>query len=130
MKAIILALALLTGCGSAASPPPPRPALEALLAEKKFQPDIYYTGVDVPEDERPLVDAVNEAINDVRALPEPLDKEAVRDRLSDLIDDTDLFATEDRDQVYRYAVRVWRAAGFTEESQLLAVPDDQVLAQP
>ena len=55
---------------------------------------------------------------------------AVRDRLSALIDDTDSFATEDRDEVYRYAVQTWRAAGFSEESSLFAVPDDRVLARP
>jgi hypothetical protein len=117
MRLIAAILVLLTACSSAATPPPPpRPALEALLAEKKFQPTEFYTGVDTPEDQEPLENAVNSAVRDVAALAEPLDKDAVRRRLSKLVDSTDSFATEDRDQVYRYAIRIWRAAGFREET--------------
>jgi hypothetical protein len=99
----------LAACGSAA-PPPDRPALTALLQEKKFEPHGLYTGADTPEDLKPLQSAVDGTIKDIRGLPEPLDKEAVRARLTKLIDDTDLFATEDRDEVGRYAIRIWRAA--------------------
>jgi hypothetical protein len=52
--------------------------------------------------------------------------DTVRSRLRELIDDVDLFVTEDRDQTYIYAVRIWRAAGFTEESEILPVLDDRV----
>ncbi len=131
MRGALLALVLLGACSEAASPPPPpRPALAALLAEPKFQPDEFYTGADTPEDRAPLETAVNDTVREISALPEPLDKDDVRDRLTDMIEHTDLFATEDRDQVYRYAIRIWRAAGFKEESRLFPVADDQVLAYP
>lgn len=117
------------GCGTAA-PPPERPALAALLQEKKFEPHGYYTGADTPEDQQPLQEAVDRAIRDVSALPEPLDSGAVRGRLSKLIADTDLYATEDRDEVGRYAIRIWRAAGFRDESRIFPVSDERVLANP
>jgi len=92
--AFILGIA---GCGTAA-PPPERPALASLLHQKKFEPHGDYTGADTPEDRQPLQAAVDEAIKDVSALPEPLNKEAVRGRLTKLIEDTDLYATEDREE--------------------------------
>src|SRR3954447_13519426 len=98
-------------CGTAV-PPPERPALVSLLHEKKFEPHGDYTGADTPEDRQPLQAAVDNAIKDISVLPDPLNKEAVRSRLAKLIDDTDLYATEDRDEVGRYAIRIWRAAGF------------------
>jgi hypothetical protein len=124
---VFLAIA---GCGSAAPPPPERPALSSLLHEKKFEPHGDYTGADTPEDQPPLQAAVDGAIKDISALPDPLDKEAVRSRLSKLMDDTDLYATEDRDEVGRYAIRIWRAAGFREESHLFPVSDERVLNYP
>ena len=124
--AFVLAIA---GCGSAA-PPPERPDLASLLHEKKFEPHGDYTGADTPEDQQPLQMAVDNAIKDVSALPDPLNAEAVRGRLAKLIDDTDLYATEDRDEVGRYAVRIWRAAGFRDESHLFQVTDERVLANP
>ena len=124
--AFFLAIA---GCGSAA-PPPERPALASLLHEKKFEPHGDYTGADTPEDQQPLQAAVDNAIKDVSALPDPLNKGAVRGRLAKLIDDTDLYATEDRDEVGRYAIRIWRAAGFRDESHLFPVSDKRVLAYP
>ena len=131
MRIVVLLAILMASCArTGSSPPPERPALRSLLAEKKFQPTAYYTGPDTPEDAKPLHSAVDSAISDVAALPDPLDKDQVRDRLSTLIRRTDLFATEDRDQVYRYAVRTWRAAGFTDESGLFGVPDEKLLAGP
>ena len=126
---VALAFLFLAGCGSAA-PPPERPALTALLHEKKFEPHGYYTGADTPEDLEPLRSAVDGAIKDISAMPEPLDKVAVRARLDKLLDDTDLFATEDREEAGRYAIRIWRAAGFREESHLLVVPDERALSGP
>jgi hypothetical protein len=120
---------VIAGCGTAA-PPPERPALASLLHEKKFEPHGDYTGADTPEDQQPLQAAVDDTIKDVSALPDPLNKETVRSRLAKLIDHTDLYATEDRDEVGRYAVRIWRAAGFREESHLFAVSDARVLAYP
>ena len=101
-----------------------------MLQEKKFQPNQMYTGVDTPEDQKPLGDIVNGAINDVAALPDPLDKGAVRARLTKMTDDADGFATEDREQVYRYAILIWRAAGFKEESRLFPLSDEKMLAYP
>ena len=126
---VALAFLFVAGCGSA-SPPADRPGLSALLHEKKFEPREFYTGADTPEDLTPLTEAVNSAIKDVSALPDPLSKDAVRSRLAKLIDDTDSYATEDRDEVGRYAIRIWRTAGFKEESRLFPVSDDQVLAEP
>ena len=44
------------------------------------------------------------------------------------VEEVDLFATEDREQAYRYAVRIWRAAGFEEPTGLFGPTDDRVLA--
>ncbi len=63
-------------------------------------------------------------------MPKPLAASAVRSRLQKLIDDVDLFATEDRDQTCIYAIRIWRAAGFTEESKLLPVAANPILRGP
>jgi len=121
---------LLVACCSARTPPAsPRPALQAILSEKKFQPNEFYTGVDVPEDQEPLERAVDSAVKDVISMPTPLDNKLVRHRLSKLIDEVNFFATEDRDQVYRYSVRIWRAAGFEDQSGLFPVPDEKVLQQ-
>lgn len=60
-------------------------------------------------------------------MPEPLVELAVRARLARLLSDTDSFATEDRDEVGRYAIRTRRAAGFKGESRLFGVPDERVL---
>ena len=130
MKWVAVIFLLLASCSGAAIPPLPNAALRALQLEKKFQPDSFYTGVDTPEDQQPLESAVEETIKDVSALPEPRDRAVVRERLSKLMKDTDLFATEDRDQVYRYIVRMWRACGFKEETHLFGVSDDRVLARP
>jgi hypothetical protein len=100
--------------------------LESLRKERKFAPTWSYTGPDTPQDGKRLVALVNAAIDDVMAMPAPL-ADTVRSRLRRLIDDVDLFATEDRDQTYIYAIRIWRAAGFTEESGLFPVPDERIL---
>jgi hypothetical protein len=60
----------------------------------------------------------------------PLDASDVRSCLDRLLSETDTFATEDRDEVGRYAVRVWRAAGFKEDSGLFPIGDDRTLEQP
>jgi len=62
-------------------------------------------------------------------MPDPLDRETVRKRLSSLLGDVDMFATEDRDEVGRYAIRIWRALGFKEETRLFYTSDDKVLQQ-
>lgn len=104
--------------------------LDALLQEEKFEPHGHYSGVDTPEDLEPLQAAVDEAIRDIAALPDPLDRDFVRARLAELVAETDIYATEDRDEADRYAIRIWRAAGFSEESELFPVSDDQVLGNP
>jgi hypothetical protein len=101
--------------------------LENLRKERKFAPTEFYTGPDTPEDGPQLIALVNAAIDAVPAMPRPLAPDAVRQRLAKLIDDVDLFATEDRDQAYVYAIRIWRAAGFVEESRLFGVPDESIL---
>jgi hypothetical protein len=130
-RMIVMLALLLAACGNTPYPPPrPRPALQAMLAEKKFQPSGYYMGADTPEDQKPLQEAVDSAIRDIAMLPDPLDKEAVRARLARLLSDVDSFATEDRDQTGRYAIRIWHAVGFREESRLFPMPDAKVMANP
>ncbi len=134
-RTFVVALALLlTTCSDPepeeAKDVPMSPQLESLRQEPKFEPEGYYAGPDTPEDGPLLIALVNDAIDDVAAIPEPRDPNKVRDRLAKLVRDVDLFATEDRDRSYRYAIRIWRAAGFSEESGLFPVPDDEVLAHP
>lgn len=62
-------------------------------------------------------------------MSDPLDKKVVLKRLSNLLNRTDMFATEDRDEVGRYAIRIWRALGFKEETRLFYMSDDKVLQQ-
>ena len=124
----LLLVILGAACGRAV-PPPSSPTLISLLAERKFEPHGCYTGADTPEDRPRLEAAVDDAIRDVGALPPPTDRRAVQARLARLIRDVDGFATEDRDEAYRYAVRIWRAVGLQGESHLLAAPDAQVLAE-
>ncbi len=104
--------------------------LQDLRKERKFAPTEMYTGPDTPEDGPQLIALVNAAIDDIISMPRPLVADIVRSRLQKLIDDVDLFATEDRDQTYVYATRIWRAAGFTEESRLFPVGDDRVVHRP
>jgi hypothetical protein len=101
--------------------------LEGHRKERKFAPTRLYGGPDTPEDGRLLIALVNFAIDDVMAMPVAA---SVRSRLQNLIADVDLFATEDREQTYIYAVRIWRTAGFTEESKLFPVADNRVLHGP
>jgi hypothetical protein len=96
--------------------------LQDLRKERKFAPTEMYTGPDTPEDGPQLIALVNAAIDDVVSMPRPLVADSVRSRLQKLIDDVDLFAT--------YAIRIWRAAGFTQESRLFPVGDESVLRSP
>lgn len=104
--------------------------LQDLRNERKFVPTEMYTGPDAPEDGSQLISIVDAAIDDVIAMPRPLAADVVRSRLQEVIDEVDLFATEDREQAYKYVVRVWRAAGFTQDSQLFPVGDGSVLSWP
>jgi hypothetical protein len=104
--------------------------LSELRREAKFVATEWYVGPDTPQDGRALTELVNRAIDDVISLPSPHRASELRNRLQKLVTDVDLFATEDRDQLYRYVVRIWRAAGFAEESQLFPVSDDGVLREP
>ena len=113
MRLLLVAVLLMGSCSSAPAPSPGDSAsLEAIVREEKFRPTTFYPGVDAPEDRKPLEEAVNSAARDVNGLPKPLDPNVVRRRLARLVEEVDLFATEDREQAYRYAVRIWRAAGF------------------
>jgi hypothetical protein len=105
-------------------------ALRELRREAKFIATPWYVGPDTPEDGRALTQLVNRAIDDIISLPSPYGAAKIRDRLQKLIADVDLFATEDRDQAYRYVVHIWRAAGFAEESKLFPVSDERVLREP
>src|SRR5262245_58272193 len=83
--------------------------LDSLRKERKFMATSMHTGPDGPEDGPQLIELVNSAIDDVMAMPEPFAADVVRRRLQKLIDDVDQLSTEDRDQTYIYAVRIWRA---------------------
>lgn len=129
LRARLVALALLTlGCAGPERVPMHNPALIALLNEAKFQPDQHYTGVDLPEDQAPLEAAVNGAIRDIGTMADPVDADDVRRRLRQLVSDVDLFATADRDRAYIYAIRIWRAAGFRQNSDLFPRSDDDIIA--
>ena len=127
---IAACLFALSSCGTAAPPSPGRPALAAILKEVKFTAHGDYTGADTPEDREPLHTAVDAAIRDISRLPEPLAPDTVRNRLSALLDETESYATEDRDEVGRYAVRIWRAVGFKQERGLYPIGDERALAYP
>jgi hypothetical protein len=126
----IIPLSILVACGTAptSTAPPDRPALTSILKETKFVPRDDYTGADTPEDLMHLQTAVDDAIRDVISMSDPLDADKVRERLEDLLSETNWFATEDRDEVGRYAVRIWRAAGFKKDSGLFPVGDDRALS--
>jgi hypothetical protein len=105
-----------------------RPELDALLQESKFMARDDYTGADTPDDRAPLQRAVDDAILDIMAMPSPLDRERVRNRLMALSTETFFFATEDRDEVARYGVRIWRALGLNRDGDLYPNGDDFIMA--
>jgi hypothetical protein len=117
----IALIGLLGGNGMAAT------VLEDLRNQPKFTPHALYTGPDSREDGRALTALVDGTIDDALSWPLPIDRERLRGRLRKLLEDVDLFATEDRDETDRYVIRIWRAAGFAEESGLFRGPDDDVL---
>lgn len=120
-------LILSAGCASNAGEPSDE--LTKLARLSKFQPTSCYAGVDVPEDLAPLTFAVNSAISDIANQPSPRDPSRVKPRLERLIQDVDPFATEDREEAYRYAIKIWQAAGMKGESGLFPVSDVKVLEQ-
>lgn len=123
--AALLLLSLLGISSGASGALPSRPALTVILKEKKFLAHGNYTGADTLEDRQPLQKAVDDAIRDIGGMANPLQAALVRSRLEQLLADTDAFATEDRDEVGRYAIRIWRAAGFKGDSGLFPVGDDR-----
>lgn len=105
-----------------------RPDLDALLLESKFMARDDYTGAATPEDRASLQRAVDDAIRDILDMPSPLDRESVRNRLIALSTETYFFETEDRDEVARYEVRIWRALGLNDGGDLYPEGDDFVMA--
>jgi hypothetical protein len=91
---------------------------------------MWYVGPDTPEDGLALTALVNATIDDVYSLRRPIDGTQIRKRLRKLADDVDLYATEDREQAYRYVIRIWRAAGFAEDSELFDISDEAILRDP
>jgi hypothetical protein len=127
ITSLLVGSAMLASC--AAKSHAPGNDLSELLQQPKFVSTACYTGVDTPEDHRPLTAAVNAAVEDVTKQPDPRDPVQVRQRLVQLVQGVDLFATEDRDEVYRYAIKIWRASGMLGESGLFPKMDAEVLAQ-
>ena len=128
----ILLLSFVTACADqihAANVEPDMSTLEGLLAAEKFAANELYTGPDLPEDGPQLIALVDATVADLMAMSTPREATLVKARLEKLITDVDLFATEDREQAYRYAVLAWRAAGFDSESGLFSVPDSFVLSE-
>ena len=82
---------------------------------------------DTPEDGLKLGALVNDAIDDVLSWPAPIGRDQLRTRLRKLAKDVDFFATEDREETYRYAIKIWRAAGFLEESDIFDGRDEFIL---
>lgn len=126
MRRILLALILAIAAPASAQQPDDA-TLDALLAAPKFEPGPLYTGADTPEDKPLLTTIINQAISDIRRMPGPRSADLVRSRLTTVIADVENFATEDRAQAYRYCIQIWRAAGFTEPSQLFEASDFEVL---
>ncbi len=127
IASLLVGSAMLASC--AAKSYAPGNGLNELLQQPKFNSTACFTGVDSPEDLRPLTAAVNAAIEDVTKQPEPRDPVQVTHRLVQLVQEVDIFATEDRDEVYRYAIKIWRASGMRGESGLFPKKDAEVLAQ-
>ncbi len=124
---LLVGSTMLASC--AAKSHEPGNGLNELFQQSKFVATACYTGVDTPEDLRPLTAAVNATVDDVSKQPEPRDPVQVKHRLVQLVQEVDLFATEDRDEVYRYAIKIWRASGMRGESGLFPKKDAAVLAQ-
>jgi hypothetical protein len=125
IAALSLGAALSASCAFSSNLPDDR--LAELGRQPKFLPYPCYTGVDTPEDLGPLTGAVDSTVRDIASLRKPRDPAQVRRRLNQLIQEVDLFATEDRDEAYRYAVRIWRASGMKGESGLFPKRDAEVL---
>lgn len=102
--------------------------LDAILNEAKFLPHGDYAGADLPEDRAPLQAEVDNAVVAIQAMPRPLQEGAVRGRLAALLKNVEFFATEDREEAHRYAVRIWRASGFRQDSGLFPGGDDGALS--
>ena len=75
----------------------------------------------------PLATLANAAIDDVIAMPVPREKVVLQMRLQLLLEDTKVFSAAQRQKAAHYAVKIWRAAGFTEESGLLSASDQEIL---
>jgi hypothetical protein len=127
ITALLIGVALSAGCTINAGTQIDE--LAKLRQQAKFQPTPCYTGVDVPEDLASLTSAVNSAIADIANQPQPRDPLHVKRRLEQLMQEVDLFATEDREEAYRYVIRIWRAAGMKSESGLFPKSDADVLRQ-
>ena len=126
LRSIVFAATLL----AMACTPDPDDELRALLKAEKFEESVLYTGVHDPADKAELIDIVNGAIRDIIAMPQPRSAASVRGRLARIIQEADLYETEDRERAYRYMIMTWRAAGFDEESGLLPVSDERVFYEP
>jgi hypothetical protein len=50
-----------------------------LRQEPKYDPTPFYTGPDAPEDGPALISLVNNAIDEFLSMPQPLDRDRVRD---------------------------------------------------
>ncbi len=93
--------------------------------EAEFPSDSSSTG-----NAQQLATFIDAAIDDVIAMPVPRDKIVLQMRLQILLDDTKIFAVAQRQQAAHYAVKIWRAAGFTDELGLLSVSDQEMLERP
>lgn len=125
MRVVILA-AILAATPAAAQQPDDE-ALNTLLEAPKFEPTLLYTGADTPEDKPVLTSIVNQAIRNIQEMPQPRDPDRVRAVLTTVIEGVENFATEDRRQAYRYCIRIWRATGFQQPSQLFEASDFEIL---
>lgn len=124
MLNFMMIFVVMSGCGTGNIE---NNSLDELLEKNKFQPTSMYTGPTSSKEKRILNDIVNDAIIYIQRLEEPRNPALVRNRLQGLLLQVDYFETADRDQTYIYAIQIWRAAGFSEESGLFDISDQDVL---
>lgn len=97
--------------------PERRLSLQALHAEKKFEPNDYpplgYTGAATEEDAATASEAVNEAISAILIHPDgPLKAKDVSAQIARSMRKVDALETEDRDRTAGYLVEVWYVLGL------------------
>ncbi len=105
--------------------------LPAFAVGLKINASLESLRIEIKSDSAPpLATLVNAAIDDVIAMPVPREKVVLQMRLQILLEDTKAFAAAQRRKAAHYAVKIWRAAGFTDEPGLSSASDQESLERP